>query len=193
MENIKFIEEEKNYYAVIGTAVSLLSLWLFDVPVACFVMFALACWYIYEYPETLNIVFLSFLIGALSDLVLNIYSHRPGAQRYGRSSELQYYFATTGTVWAVVFAGLLVIWMVLPSMIFTDHKLDWSLTWIGFLVGGFLGIFAEDSQAIRNLKPFYSITSGQLENRAWDGISMTWVFLVLNFLNSQNRIKIFSI
>lgn len=177
--------KNQNLVSFIYTFLSLLGLWMQKTLGATILMLGLAGMYMYIFPPYRNIIITSFLIGFFSDILLNVYAHLQRNKMGIRSAKLRYYFMKEGTIKAAAFAGALVVWMTLASLIFIDDddQNGWGLIYIGFFVGAFLGIFAEESKAIQNLKPFYDSTSGQMENRIWDGLSMSWVFIVIVALN----------
>jgi hypothetical protein len=79
---------------------------------------------------------------------------------------------------AAAFAGFLTVWLCLPSLLIWKALQGsfsvplYVLPVIGYVVGFVVGNFSENTRALRALKPFYSSTSGILENRFWDGISV---------------------
>lgn len=117
-------------------------------------------------------ILIAFLAGGICDLLLNLYSsYSTGV----RSVMLNNYFGIVGTYRASIFAALLTVWLVLPSYVLYQAfagKEPLFLFPIGFAVGFIIGAFSESSLALRPLFPFYKSTTGWIENRAWDGISV---------------------
>lgn len=129
------------------------------------------------WPEVWKWTAVAFVAGFASDLALNAYSGRQKLchQNALRSWALQGYFTRVGALRAAVFAGFLSVWLVLPSVAIWTY-LGWeqplAVLPIGFMVGATTGVFSQSSRALAPLLPFYQATSGNLENRAWDGASV---------------------
>jgi hypothetical protein len=127
---------------------------------------------------------IAFAMGFCSDLALNYYSRRTHAGL--RSRRLHEYFTRVGPVKAAAFAGLLTVWLVLPSVALWEYIgaesglspfSPWALLPLGFMVGAVTGVFSQTTQALEPLLPFYQATSGNLENRAWDGASVVFAMV----------------
>lgn len=152
------------FYGVLGSILIMLLL------AFAFTLYSL--FYSKNDQKIIVVTLIAFLAGAVSDLLLNFYSSYSNGIR---SKMLQKYFRIVGTSTASIFAGLLTVWLVLPSFVlYRSFDINESL-WlfpIGFAVGFIIGSFSESSLALRPLLPFYKSTSGWIENRSWDGISV---------------------
>lgn len=144
----------------------------------------------------LKAIVISFLVGFLSDLSLNLYFR--GDRAVGpRGRNLRAYFDRSGDFQAACFAGALTVIMT-GATVALSTSLDLQTTpsydkvgtardvalicCMGFVVGFVLGIPAQYTIAMRNLLPFYNSTSGLLENRTWDGASQAWVMLLVQLV-----------
>lgn len=135
---------------------------------------------------------IAFFMGFFADLGLNLMSSTSGGVR---SRMLQRYFRSVGAVKAAVFAGMLTVWLVLPSYaiwLYLDGVTDggqskFLLLPIGFFFGFFIGFGSQPTKALKPLLPFYQVTSGWLENRVWDGVSVVFALLPIMFLDLSVR------
>lgn len=135
----------------------------------------------YEQIEKVAVVSaIAFAMGFFSDLGLNLMSSRSSGRR---SVQLQNYFREVGTLEAALFAGMLTVWLVLPSYAIwlyinaRERISEWLLVPIGFLFGFFIGFFSQPTLALRPLLPFYLTTYGWGENRLWDGASVVFAII----------------
>lgn len=132
----------------------------------------------YEHRTMWKYVLIAFLMGFFADLLLNL-SSRNGFFKGIRGRQLKNYFNNVGTPTAAIFAGMLTVWLVIPSVAiwslldveFKGISEYWVLL-IGFIFGFIIGTFSQPTKALKDLLPFYRSTSGYIENRAWDGISV---------------------
>lgn len=131
---------------------------------------------------------IAFAMGFISDVALNLYS---GTSMGIRSQRLNFYFGLVGPLKAAVFAGFLTVWLVLPSYaiwLFIDGQSrisPWWILLIGMVFGFLIGFLSQPTRALRPLLPFYKSTSGWLENRLWDGISVVFALLpIVPFVES---------
>lgn len=131
---------------------------------------------------------IAFAMGFISDVALNLYS---GTSTGIRSQRLNFYFGLVGPLKAAVFAGFLTVWLVLPSYaiwLFIDGQnriSPWWILLIGMVFGFLIGFLSQPTRALRPLLPFYRSTSGWLENRLWDGISVVFALLpIVPFVES---------
>lgn len=119
-----------------------------------------------------------FFVGALSDLVMNIAVHIFRARGNTNTSNMVRYFTLTGSLNSAFFAGLITSLMVLNTVAFVNitevPNTFLYTTLAGFAVGALWGVVVEvwNAKAARNLMLFYKNTSGFLENRVWDGLSI---------------------
>lgn len=134
----------------------------------------------------------SFVVGALSDIALNLYFRGSRALR-PRGAKLRQYFDAMGMLPAAVFAGAISATLTLATVAAAsafhlrpparnslggiELRETAIILVLGFAAGAGFGVFAQPTRAIAPLLPFYQSTSGLLENRAWDGASQVWVML----------------
>lgn len=140
-----------------------------------------------------------FAAGFASDLALNLY-FRGNRARSVRGARLREYFDAVGALPAAVFAGAITVALTLGTLGVAaalgvhipanaaDLPAAAALCAIGFVVGAAVGVFSQPSRALRPLLPFYQSTSGNLENRTWDGASQAWamIFVVLAAMASPS-------
>ena len=141
--------------------------------------------------EQATLVITSLIVGSVFDLLLNGYS-RIVPKHYKRSKGLRNYFNKVGTIKASYYGGTLASLMIMNTYalteIFTDKEnknitenVITGLT-LAFIVGAIWGVLGKNSVAMKPLLPFYRNTSGMLENRFWDGISITLALGVVYLL-----------
>jgi hypothetical protein len=133
----------------------------------------------------------AFAVGAVSDLLLNLIFNRARI-RGPRTFYIRQYFDRVGTFTAMVFGGAITVSMTMLTIALTslfglqtasvgvtgDVVLGDGLAVcaLGFVAGA--AFFpAQYSKAGRELLPFYSNTSGFIENRIWDGASEVWAMV----------------
>jgi hypothetical protein len=168
--------------ALAGAALTVLFMQAASLAAATAFMLALTVLLLRRFPELTALVAAAFAAGALADGALYLASTRlwtePGAKR---ARMLEQYYAHTGLGLAMLFAGLLTVWMALPAVLLwraADAPLA-ALPLFGFVCGALPGVLVQDAPAMANLLPFYQSTSGDLENRAWDGASIAMVCVLL--------------
>lgn len=178
------IEVFSEFLGFIGAFLSLGSMWLLNSTESTLFMLVLLCLYIAIRRDLSMLVLIALVLGGIFDLALNLY-FRGDRAKEGRGSSLRAYFDLLGPVDAAGFAACITAWLVLASYDiwrFVNVRRIW-LPFFGFLSGAFFGILAENSVALAPLLPFYKSTSGQLENRAWDGASILLVNAIIVFFD----------
>lgn len=169
--------------ALSAPVATLVAMRFFGISMTTLIMFVLAVAYavhaqISEHDNgkisnTVLVALIAFVAGGISDTLLNLYSRNSNGVR---SLKLREYFTQVGSLRAAVFAALLTFWLVVPTFAiyryFFSEQPDLILLPIGFVVGFVVGIFSQNSLALRPLLPFYQVTSGWVESRFWDGISV---------------------
>jgi hypothetical protein len=142
------------------------------------IMAVLTVLLLYRFPGLAALAAAAFLAGALADGALYLASvHLWTDPDSARARMLEQYYDRSGLWLAMLFAGFLTVWMTLPAVLLWREAGAplWALPVIGFVCGALPGVFVQGSPAMANLLPFYSATTGDLENRAWDGASIALV------------------
>lgn len=125
------------------------------------------------HPEVKALAFAGFLAGALSDLALNVITHK--FPETIRGKYMIQYFEEQGTWLAAAFAGMLTSWMVLGTYAISGNNLN---AVAGFVVGAGWGVASQYALALKPLLPFYENTEfGYVENRIWDGMSVVFAIV----------------
>lgn len=169
-----------DFLGLFGAFLSLGSMWAVDTTKSTLIMLLLLCFYVSIRRDHIMLVLIALTLGAIFDLTLNLYFRGDRAQE-SRSAALEAYFKLLGPVEASAFAGCITAWLVLASFDvwrFVEVRSVW-FPFFGFLTGAFFGVLSEKSVALAPLLPFYESTSGQLENRAWDGASILLVNAII--------------
>lgn len=126
----------------------------------------------------------AFLVGASLDFVLQLYSRWGAGNGWARSTALLYYFNDLGSLVSMVLGGALTAIMIMTAVIIAktlDKGGDVHVIAIaGFMVGVVWGVGGHDARAMRTFRPFYDATSGYIESRFWDGISITLAIYILH-------------
>lgn len=185
---IKLISQ---FLGLLGCFVALGFLWLFDTITATLTMITMLCFYAILRPDRAMFLLLASIVGAISDLSLNLYFTGERATDT-RGQKLRIYFDELGSLDASIFAACITAWLLLAALDFlefTKLRPRWFPV-VGFVTGAFFGVIAEKSRALQPLLPYYESTSGQLENRAWDGLSTavaSTIILITGFLPQRNQ------
>ena len=168
-------------FVYICTFLVLIGFWLVDVNVAVLGLLLPATVVLYyQFPALRLPIIGAAVVGSVSDLLLNVTSREMSkTYRDGRWEAMVYYFDTTGTATAAAFGGLLTVWMVVGTLLLPVAMTLPQLLVAGFAVGALWGVVCQDSKAFENLHPFYMRTSGYIENRAWDGITISYALALL--------------
>lgn len=176
------------------------TIWYSGRALATVVLVELAVAYYMDLLPTKNglflpVVFISFAIGFLFDIALNLYF------RYSRATP-----ARGSMLESAVFTGAVTVIMTVLTLIASGDvfylrlpNLDTSSTFslndgaliclVGFVMGAFIGIPAQNSRAQNSLAMEDKSTSDFLKNRAWDGglqaLSMVFVQIVMVFVQER--------
>lgn len=127
----------------------------------------------------------AFLIGSISDISLNLYSKTSKGKR---SKALQVYFKYMGLIPAAIFGGVLSAMMVANTYaIINVADIDklYLILLIGLAVGVLWGVVGHYSFGMKRFKVFYDNTSGYLESRFWDGITVPLILIIMYGISLQ--------
>lgn len=160
------------FYGLLGCFAALACLWLFDTIAATLVMVIMLCLYAIGRPDRAMFLLLASIVGAICDLLLNLY-FRDQRALDARGQNLRIYFDKLGSINASALAACITAWLLLAALDILEFIKLRPIMFpvVGFATGAFFGVLAEKSRALKLLLPFYESTSGQMENRAWDGLS----------------------
>lgn len=161
---------------IIYSIISLISAFLLPPQGMTFIMIICLIMFLYKYPGYWKLCLSSFLIGAISDLLLNLYVHKSTLINSPRIKTMIYYFNKSTTIFASIFAGMLTLWMCLGTYIITELK--WTSLITGFIIGVLWGCLCQNTKSFIYLYPFYMNTTGFIENRIWDGITITYAMFI---------------
>jgi len=160
------------------------------------IILALIGLYLSNNRISLDYTLIAFIMGFFADLFLN-FSSRNGVFKGIRGLQLKNYFNKVGTLTAAIFAGMLTVWLVIPTISIwsvLNRELDGIdelyIFPIGFLFGFLIGTFSQPTKALKPLLPFYSSTYGYIENRLWDGLSVVIALVPCYFLVNPWMLKI---
>tara|TARA_B100001059_G_C17724747_1_gene522778 strand:+ start:311 stop:901 length:591 start_codon:yes stop_codon:yes gene_type:complete len=142
---------------------------------------------------------LAFMVGVLSDISLNLGSaiFQKNFKDSRRSKSLQIYFNSMGIAPAAIFGGVLAAGMIANTYAITESFNDplplWAELLIGFGVGALWGVVGHYSLAMRPFKVFYDNTSGYIESRFWDGITIPFVMIIMYFVSKSSDLNFYPV
>lgn len=132
-----------------------------------------------------------FFVGAASDALMNFVVRQVDSPNPNWSNMVSY-FDTVGVLPSLLFAGALTSGMVLNAALFRDFLATppiVSLIVTGFVSGALWGVWVESlrAKAAEPLMVFYDNTpGGYTENRIWDGLSIVFACLIVEYVFGIN-------
>ena len=133
----------------------------------------------------ITFLFINFLIGFISDIILNDLSRKPASLIFSSKiiKSLNIYFINKSIIQAGIYAGLTVVFVLLPTIIIFnmyydifDNKILFTI--FSFITGYLSDIIIETLNIFGDtLKPFYKIAGSGL----WGGLAIAFS-VILSYL-----------
>ena len=132
--------------------------------------------------KTLTFVFINFIVGFISDIILNDLSRKPATLLFPSKiiQSLNIYFINKSIIQAAIYAGITVVVILIPTVllfnmyfnVFEDKIL---FTGCSFIVGYIADIIIDKMNIFGNtLKPFYKLAGSGL----WGGLAIAFSVII---------------
>lgn len=132
--------------------------------------------------NTNTFLFINFIVGFISDIILNDLSRKPASQLFPSKiiQSLNIYFLNKSIIQAGIYAGLTVIVVLIPTIIlfnlyFDIFKNKLLFTIFSFITGFISDIIIEKINIFGNtLKPFYKLAGSGF----WGGLAIAFSVVI---------------
>ena len=132
--------------------------------------------------NTLTFLFINFIVGFISDIILNDLSRKPTALLFPSKiiQSLNIYFINKSIIQAAIYAGITVVIILIPTIllfnmyfnVFEDKIL---FTGFSFVIGFIADIIIDKMNIFGNtLKPFYKMAGSGL----WGGLAIAFSIII---------------
>ena len=132
--------------------------------------------------NTNTFLFINFIVGFISDIILNDLSRKPASQLFPSKiiKSLNIYFVNKSIIQAGIYAGLTVVIVLIPTIILFNLYFDifenkLLFTIFSFITGFISDIIIEKLNIFGNtLKPFYKLAGSGL----WGGLAIAFSVVI---------------
>ena len=132
--------------------------------------------------NTGTFLFINFIVGFIADVILNDLSRKPASQLFPSKiiQSLNIYFINKSIIQAAIYAGLTVIFVLIPTIYLFNLYLDvfenkLLFTIFSFITGFISDIIIDKLNIFGNtLKPFYKLAGSGL----WGGLAIAFSVVI---------------